>query len=158
MADGLMSWQTPGQGQTRVVLGDERWRRVILEWDQSGLSAREFCRQRGVTLKNFYRNRRRLFSSKPPEPLNTPESAEATAPLPAAPETPETPETSPPPDSADPAPGFVPVKLVAPPVAGDPPAPVLELLFPGGRVVRILGPFDAGLLRKVIHVLGGLPC
>lgn len=155
MTEGLMSWQTPGQGQARVFLGDERWRRVILEWDQSGLSAREFCRQRGMRLKNFYHNRRRLFGTKPPEPSDTQGPPDAAAPpvTSESPEIPLSPETS-----ADPAPGFVPVKLVAPPVAGDPPAPVLELLFPGGRVVRILGPFDAGLLRKVIHVLEGLPC
>lgn len=163
MTEELLSWQQGPRRRRRMVFSDERWRELVLEWDQSGLSVTEFCRQRGLRLKNFYRVRHKLFGPSLPDPSGSPGPSPAVPPDPPAPAPPEGTPPSQGPD--DPGPGFIPVKVVEKPVAfvespvdDDSPKPVIEVVLPGQRVVRILGPFDAGFLRKVIHVLEGLPC
>jgi transposase-like protein len=43
----------------------EQWRERIAEQGQSGLSVRQFCKERGLTQWSFYRWRKRLRESGP---------------------------------------------------------------------------------------------
>jgi hypothetical protein len=165
MAEELLSWHEGPRRRRRMVFSDDRWREFILEWDQSGLSVSEFCRQRGLRLKNFYRVRHKIFGAGLPDPTGSAGSSPALPPdLPSPADA--TSEGAPPPQAPhDPGPAFIPVTVVEKPVTfPEPPAedgapkPIIEVVLPGNRVVRILGPFDPGFLRKVIHVLEGLPC
>jgi transposase-like protein len=65
------------------------WRQAVAAFESSGLSVREFCRQRGLHERRFYTWRKSLGLS--------PVDARPTAPVSGAP----------------PVPGFVPVRLVA---------------------------------------------
>ena len=47
-------------GRARDERKERQWRRWIGEWQTSGLSARAFCEQRGLTVASFYAWRRVL--------------------------------------------------------------------------------------------------
>src|SRR4051794_29489111 len=106
------------RGNPRDPRKERFWRRMIQQWRRSGLSARAFCQQHGLSEPNFYAWRRTLADR----------DAEAIA--------------------------FVPVEVLPEP---SPPAntagPGLELLLPGGRVLRIGPGFDGPTLRRLLAVL-----
>jgi hypothetical protein len=47
-------------GRPRDARKELRWRRRILQWQQSGLSVRAFCARHGLTQASFYLWRREL--------------------------------------------------------------------------------------------------
>lgn len=53
-------------GQERDAEKAQRWQRTIREAARSGLSIREFCRQRRLKVSQFYWWRHRLNESRPP--------------------------------------------------------------------------------------------
>ena len=97
------------QGKPRDPRKERFWRRMLRQWQRSGLSVRAFCEQHGLSQPSFYAWRRTLADR----------DAHTVA--------------------------FVPVELVPEPTPGPTPGPAaagLELLLPGGRVLRIGAGFD----------------
>jgi len=110
----------------------ETWKKRIEQWAQSGLTAKEFAEEAGVNVHTLRQWKWLLSSEKTPRPTVA---------------------------NAVEAPSFV--EVVVPRQAGHwapvsrPTAPPLELVMPGGVVVRIPSSFDADTLRRVVDVLGG---
>jgi hypothetical protein len=51
---------TMSRGNPRDPRKERFWRRMLRQWQRSGLSARAFCRQQGLSESNFYAWRRTL--------------------------------------------------------------------------------------------------
>jgi transposase-like protein len=76
----------PSAVPTAPAEREQFWRQAVAAFESSGLSVREFCRQRGLHEKRFYTWRRNLgLSPVAPRPVS----------------------------ATSPVPGFVPVRLVA---------------------------------------------
>jgi hypothetical protein len=54
-----------GSGEEKTVTKIEMWRERIAEHGRSGLSVKEFCKERGVTAWSFYSWRKRLREAGP---------------------------------------------------------------------------------------------
>lgn len=54
-----------GSGEEKTVTKIEMWRERIAEHGRSGLSIKEFCKERGVTAWSFYSWRKRLREAGP---------------------------------------------------------------------------------------------
>ena len=107
------------------------WRRMVKQWQRSGLSVRAFCAQHGLAEASFYAWRRIITQLK-----------QESAPDPAMPER-DSAETG-----GDHMPRFVPVRVV------DAPVPLaLEVVLQRGRMVRVRRGFDADTLRQLLAVL-----
>ena len=107
------------------------WAKRVERWQKSGLSAEEFAKREGITRpKQLVWWRWKLRSSSPPSP--------------------------PPPLQ------FLPVRVVdeASQPAGVPStAPVIEVVLPNGRVVRVPPGFEPAMLESVLSIAGeGAPC
>lgn len=108
----------------------EIWKKRIERWSDSGLTAKEFAAEIGVNVHTLTHWKWQL-------------SAEARGPQERTPAA---------------TPSFV--EVVAPLVGHAPPASLaavqpLELVLPGGIVVRVPSSFDPAALRRVVDVLGG---
>ncbi|MGC4116551.1 MAG: hypothetical protein QM765_18630 [Myxococcales bacterium] len=106
----------------------EIWKKRVERWVDSGLTAKDFAAEIGVNVHTLTHWKWRL-------------STEAAPRL-----------------AAVGAPSFV--EVVAPLVGKEMPAPSavaqpLELVLPGGLVVRVPSRFDADVLRRLVDVLGG---
>jgi len=51
--------------EERAVTKNDQWRERIAEQERSGLSVRQFCKQRGLTEGSFYAGRKRLRKQEP---------------------------------------------------------------------------------------------
>ena len=100
------------------------WRGILDAWKRSGQSINAFCRDRKLTRSNFDRWRR-ILDRHPQEPPRGEESS--------------------PPSSA-----FVPLRIVAEPMA--------EVVLLSGIVVRV--PLDAApeAVTRLIAAVGAVPC
>jgi hypothetical protein len=47
----------------RVRRSEDEWRRILSEWETSGLSARDFCRKQELQVSSFQRWRQKLNGS-----------------------------------------------------------------------------------------------
>jgi transposase-like protein len=111
---------------------EQFWRRIIAQWQASGLSVRDFCRSRQLREPSFYAWRRTLAlrdRQRPAAP--TPNMTSAARPQSAAA-------------------GFVPVRVV--------PADALEVVVRSGQTVRVGVGFDAAHLRAVVAALEAKSC
>jgi hypothetical protein len=102
---------------------EQRWRQRLAQWRRSGLTIRRFCERRGLSEPSFYAWRRELLRR------------DARRSAAAAPTDP----------SATP---FIPVQVVPSPT----PSP-LELVLPGGRILRVAPGFDTDTLRRLLATL-----
>lgn len=59
----------------RIYSQASDWLPVIQEWQQSGLSRKEFCHQKKIAYKNFYRWHSKLIQRKLSVPLKSKPSA-----------------------------------------------------------------------------------
>ena len=101
------------------------WARRVSAWRSSGLSGGKFARQQGLKESTLYRWGRRVDD-------------ESTVPAPEA--------------------TFAQVRVRSPPALRPSPRPasssaMIEVVLTGGRVLRLLGPVDAGQLRAVVEAL-----
>jgi hypothetical protein len=109
----------------------EVWKKRIERWADSGLTAQEFADEIGVNVHTLSGWKWRLST----------EAARAAL------------------DSGHTGAGFV--EVVAPLMASESPASrttaadPLELVLPGGLVLRVPAHFDAPALRRVVDILGG---
>lgn len=118
---------------------EKYWRRLLRQWQRSGLTGRDFCAERGLNEPSFYAWRREI-ARRDQEQANP--SQRATRPQATA-------------TSADPPlPTFVKVAVAA--VASSP--GVLEVVVAHGRRVRVAPGFDAQLLRQLLRVLEEPSC
>ena len=103
------------------------WRRAVAEQQESGLSVRQFCRRKKIAEASFYGWKRELALRD-----REGKGAEGQAG-----------------NAADGEDEFVPLRVAPAPllVAG------LELLHPGGHVIRIPAGFDDETLRRVLSIL-----
>ena len=113
---------------TRTTRTERRWRRVVDEWRQSGQSAREFAKGRGISAGMIY-----AWSSR----LGKPDASSPAAP----------PAT---------APKFLPVTLIeeAPTVSPERSA-MLEVVLPRGEIIRVSPGADFTQLGRVVAALRG---
>jgi transposase len=111
------------------------WRRLIEQWQRSGLTARDFCAQRGVSEPSFYAWRRTIRQrdqqGRRPPGRN---GAGRTGPKRV----------------------FVPVQVVS--TAPTAVAAALEIVLGQGRLVRVPPGFDAMTLRQLLTVLEEPSC
>ena len=106
------------------------WRRLLRQWQRSGLSVRNFCAERELSEASFYAWRRSIAQrdqqhaqqDRPGTPMRYPT------------------------DDVEREPTFAPVRVM--PGAGM----VLEVVL-GVRVVRVPAGFDAATLRQLLAVL-----
>jgi hypothetical protein len=109
----------PGQHRGDPKL-EQFWRKMLADWQRSGLTARAFCASRQLSEASFYSWRRTLRERDRQLP--------ATRPLPK----------------------LVPVRVVA--------EAVLEIVLPGGLVVRVPAGVDADAVAKLVAALRITPC
>ena len=120
---------------------DEYWADLVMEWKASGLSQKEFCRQRGISdralnnwlYKSPYRERvARILASRSQE---TPHA-----------------ETH----------RFLPVAVLGEDRATDAPkaskAPAIEVVLRSGPRIAVTAGFDAETLRRVVEALEVRSC
>ena len=118
---------------------DQNWASVIRDWRASGISQKEFCRQRGIAdralnnwlYKSPYRERMARLLAIP-------------APGDADKETPR----------------FVPVSVIAttPATAPHTGSPAIEIVLENGLPIAVSPGFDQETLRRVVAVLEARPC
>ena len=120
-----------GCGRNRRSVEKERfWRGIMERQRASGLGMRPFCRREGIAESSFHYWKRTLRerdaerTSKASSPIDTQN------------------------DTTVSREAFVPVRLVEERAAGP-----IEILVPGGYVVRVADPCDAESLRCVLGVL-----
>jgi hypothetical protein len=110
---------------------EHRWRQILRDWNASGKSRNQFCRERGLSTHTFDYWRREIAqrdAERAPAPTSTPVKS------PPAPATPI----------------LLPVRIVAT-------AP-LEIKLTGGRSIAVPSGFDPKHLRAVLEVLEARPC
>jgi transposase len=108
------------RGKPRDPSKERFWRRMLRQWQRSGLSVRAFCAEHDLSQPSFYAWRRTLAER----------DAQAIA--------------------------FVPLEVLSAPrplPTSDAAACGLELLLPGGRLLRIGPAFDAPTLRRLLALL-----
>jgi hypothetical protein len=123
-------------------LGKQRfWRRVLREWQRSGLTIRDYCAAQGLSEPSFYAWRRAIQERKRQVARASrdgagPVSRGNAAGVRRGP--------------SDGQPTFVPVSIVAS-------APALEVVGRDGCVIRVPVGFDAATLRQLLAVLAEVP-
>jgi transposase-like protein len=118
---------------------ERAWRERISAWATSGLTARAWCRDHGVSEPSFYAWRRKLRqgdgAASPDRGRETRSKARSCRGTPDASRTP----------------AFVPVTVVGAPT--DPPAASIEIVHGSGATVRVNATPDAELLTAVFAAL-----
>ena len=113
---------------TRTTRTERRWRRIVEEWRQSGLSAREFAEGRGVSAGMIY-----AWSSR----LGKQGTASGTGTQPATPK-------------------FLPVAIIdQAPAAPQERSCALEVVLPHGEIIRVSPGADLAHLGRVVAALRG---
>ena len=112
----------------RTTRAERRWRRIVDEWRQSGLSAREFAESRGVSAGMIYAWSSRLGKRG----TALPRAAPATTPK------------------------FLPVAIIDEASATlQDGASALEVVLPRGEIIRVLPGADLSHLGRVVAALRG---
>ena len=114
---------------------EKYWRRLLGRWRRSGLTGRDFCAANGVSEPSFYGWKREIARRDQEIRVHTGATTPAAGSGAA---------------SAAALPAFVPVTFD--PVPAEP-APCLEVVLSGGRLLRVRGGLDAALLRQLLAVL-----
>src|SRR5271163_3063255 len=107
----------------------ERWRQRLQRFERSDLSVVAFCAREGISVPSFYAWRKRL---RPAQAAGRPRPDQTTADLPR----------------------FVPVRIANPPIPEKP----VELLLPGGVLLRLPAGCDLNFVRSLVQTLGSSPC
>jgi hypothetical protein len=117
------------------------WRRAVRDWRRSGLTARDFCAERGLAEHNFFAWRRTLAQRDQEQAAQARPAAATPRPQPKAHR------------SAAGRSGarFVPVRVVADQAAAS--AAVIEIVLPRGVVVRVLAGVADATLRQLLRAL-----
>ena len=110
----------------------ERWRALVEEQRQSGMSVSVFCRERSIPPSSFFAWRRKLDTRPKVRPVVAPDG------------------------DAGFAAGFTRVKLLQETAAVAPAESGLELRLPGDRRVIVRRGFDRDLLIELMRTLGEL--
>jgi transposase-like protein len=113
------------------------WRRVLGQWRRSGLTAREFCAEHGLSEPSFYAWRREIGRRDQERTAGTQATPAVSASRRSA---------------AAALPAFVPVRIEASAACA------LEVVVAGGRLLRVRPGFDAEVLRHLLAVLEEPPC
>ena len=112
---------------TRTTRTERRWRRIVDDWRQSGLSAREFAKGKGISAGMIYAWSSRLGkqgTSLPPVPPT--------------------------------APKFLPVAIIEEASSVLPGrSDLFEVVLPRGEVIRVLPGADLAQLGRVVAALRG---
>lgn len=103
------------------------WRTTLEEWKHSRQSVSAFCRSRSLTKSIFYRWQRILSEEFPPPVLPVPPSLAPIA-----------------------TPAFVPVRVVAEPMA--------EVVLPGGLVVRLPLAAESQAVTRLVAAVRAAAC
>lgn len=112
---------------TRTSKAARRWRRIVVDWRQSGLSAPQYAEKRGLSAQTLY-----FWSSR----LGKKDAGSGIA-------------TTPPPK-------FLPVAIVdAAPAGTQEHSSALEVVLPGGEVIRVSPGADLLHLGRVVAALRG---
>lgn len=115
---------------------EKRWRRLLRQWQRSGLTGRDFCAAHGLSEPSFYAWRRAIarrdLEPTTPLPSGTLPSARRVA--------------------GDPA--FLEVTLAA----GTAAPSTIDVIVGPGRLLRVGLGFDADLLRRLVRVLEEPAC
>ena len=117
---------------------ERRWRRVVTEWRQSGLSIREFCDWQALSEASFYSWRREL-SKRDREMSSDGASSMRNVPAVATAQ-------------------FLPVHVVSDAVPDSRSLRCLEVDLPAGVRLRIPAGFDRQTLVDVLTALEARPC
>ena len=123
-------------GKVRDASKERYWRKLIRRQGESGETIARFCARQGVSVHQFYWWRRTLRKRDRPSPAGRRHRRMATARVASKGE-------------SDPLP-FVPVRL---PFSVEMP---IEVVHPGGCVVRVPAEFDPMSLRRILASLD--PC
>jgi hypothetical protein len=120
----------------RDPVKEKYWRRLLRQWQRSGLTARQFCDQQAISQPSLYAWRREIArrDRQPTTMLPTAHRADRAALTPAA------------------SPTFVKLALEA----TAPPA--IEIVTADGRLLRVRPGFDADLLRQLLRLLEEAVC
>jgi hypothetical protein len=121
-------------GKRRDPAREKFWRRTIREQRLSGLSVRDSCRREGLRDWTFRWWRQELARRDHERPATL--TAEPT----------------------EPAPSFLPVRVVELEAVAPRTAPPIEIVFPAGSIIRVPFGFDPRTLGDVLAVPGGGPC
>lgn len=113
---------------TRSSRTERRWRRIVEDWRRSGLSAPDYAEGKGLTAGMIYAWSSRL------------QKLDAVAVAMSRPATP----------------GFLPVTIIdAAPAAASVRSSALEVVLPGGEVIRVAADADLSHLGRVVAALRG---
>ncbi len=124
-------------GKRRDPAREKFWRRTIRRQQQSGLTIRAFCRREG--LKDWtFRWWRQELNRRGQQPATGPRRDRG--------------------QPSQPAPVFLPVRVVDQEATPPQPPPPIEILLPTGPTVRVPHGFDPRTLGEVLAVLEGRPC
>ncbi|MDC0742945.1 IS66 family insertion sequence element accessory protein TnpA [Polyangium mundeleinium] len=114
---------------TGTTEAERRWRRIVEKWRRSGLPAREFAAQQGLSPYTIY-----WWSSR----LGKQDAAQGT----------DSPAAT--------IPKLLPVEIVdEAPLTSQPPPAALEVVLPHGEVIRVLLGADLTQLGRVVAALRG---
>jgi hypothetical protein len=118
--------------ERRDPVKEKHWRRLLRQWQRSGLTGRDFCAVHRLSEPSFYAWRREIArrDQQPPSVATPATAADAPTPL------------------------FQ--ELTLAPLAPLPSA--IEVVLAQGRLLRIGPGFDADLLRQLLRVLEGPAC
>ena len=117
------------------------WRRLLRQSRQSGLTARDFCAEHGISVPSFYFWRREIDRRDRQSKLATEIAAEPTS------------------STRLPSPGVTPPAFVTVAMdAGITLPPAIEVVVAERRLLRVRPGFDAELLRQLVRLLEELTC
>ena len=110
------------------------WRRLLSQWRRSGLTARDFCPEEGVSEASFYswrreidrRDRQRKTAIMPTRALSSPDGA---------------------------TPAFIKLDI-----DDGPTAPAIEVVLSERRLLRVRAGFNADLFRQLVRLLEEPSC
>jgi hypothetical protein len=121
-------------GKRRDPARERFWRRAIRDQQRSGLSVRDYCKREGLKDGAFRWWRQEL------------------------PRRDRGASVAPRDERTEPAPAFLPVRVVDPEGSAPRPAPPIEIVLPDGSIVRVPTGFNPLTLDHVLAVLEGRPC
>jgi hypothetical protein len=114
------------------------WRRLLRQWQRSGLTGRDFCAERGLSEPSFYAWRREIArrdqALRPAAKTASPSASHAGA-------------------RGTALPAFLPITVEPVPVL-----PALEVVLAGSRVLRIPAGVQAATLHHLLRLLEEPAC
>ena len=115
---------------------EKYWRRLLEQWQRSGLTGRDFCAENSVSEASFYAWKREIArrDHEVQAGARAATRGSSTATLPA----------------------FVPVTIAPAPTVTA--AASLEVVLAGGHLLRVRGSFESAVLRQLLAVLEAPSC